>query len=325
MHLHKIILLTIATLTPGCNSLSGGACGDSSTKDADIEITEQVIQNAMEREMLSGRGEVTCELACQYAYQETDYSSYVESVDNCSFNLDPTPGAASEDVVGSVQCVVTTSVICEGRRPLGHVEARTNVWDSGAYFARCAHLEAASVVAFKQLATRLHRWGAPQALVHRCWEAAEDEVDHAQRIGALARSLGATVPEVEVTTCAPTILEVALDNAVEGCVLETWAALRAHWVAQHGKTAEIREIYAKIAEDETRHAQLAWDLHEWFLEQLAPLQRARVDTARRRALDNLPQLAHTQSQRVPAVLGLPASYAQIELAARFVHGLHAAA
>lgn len=321
MHIHKIILLAIATLTSGCGSITSGGCSDSeSTEEVDSELPEELVQNIIDYEMLADRWEITCEQACKYAYHETDFGSYITDANDCSFSLG-TEGTTPEEIVGSVQCTLTTIPTCEGRRPIGHIEARTNAWGSAAYFANCAHLEAASVIAFEQLATLLHRWGAPEELVNRCWQAAADEVDHARRITALANSLGATVPKVEVSACSPTLLEVAFDNAVEGCVLETWAALRAHWVAQHGKTPEIRELYAKIADDETRHAQLSWDLHEWLFEQLAPLERARVETARQRALDNLPQLAHKQSQHIPAVLGMPDSYAQIELAARFVHGL----
>lgn len=65
-----------------------------------------------------------------------------------------------------------------------------------------------------------------------------------------------------------TLLSIAIHNAVEGCVSETWAAMMAQIQAERAETPELRALFSTIARDEITHGQLAWDLHAWLLEQL---------------------------------------------------------
>jgi hypothetical protein len=196
------------------------------------------------------------------------------------------------------------------------VEARVVHVDAIARsFAEAAQLEAASVVAFEQLAEQLEGWGgAPVALVERCRSAAQDEVRHAEIMRGFARRHGAEVPPVlqVADASSSSLLEAALHNATEGCVSETWAALLAHHQAAHAEDPALRRAYATIAEDETRHAQLAWDLHAWFCSQLDAAGRAAVERARAEALSELWEMARAQADLAPAGLGLP----ERELAAR---------
>ena len=60
----------------------------------------------------------------------------------------------------------------------------------GDYFASCAHLEAASVVAFDVLADELAAYGAPYDLVASCRDAAIEEVAHAEAVGLPAEVAG---------------------------------------------------------------------------------------------------------------------------------------
>jgi hypothetical protein len=80
----------------------------------------------------------------------------------------------------------------------------------------------------------------------------------------------------------------------------------------HAHDADVRAAYTTIAVDETRHAQLAWDLHAWFLSRLGAEGRKAVLVAQRRAIANLPIAAHAHVQRLPSALGLP----DADLAAR---------
>jgi rubrerythrin len=116
------------------------------------------------------------------------------------------------------------------------------------------------------------------------------------------------------------MLEVALNNAVEGCVYETWAACLATHQAVTAPDAVLRRIFAKIARDEVRHAQLAWDLHEWFLTQLSPEEAQQVQAAQHQAMAAL-------AAEVPAgnhpELGFPTDKTAQDLKALFVQSLAA--
>jgi rubrerythrin len=186
---------------------------------------------------------------------------------------------------------------------------------TGTPLARClaafAALEEASVRAFDELAEQLESWGAPEQFITRCKAAAKDEVRHFELLSTLARDGGASLPESSYDEVSQTLFEVALHNAVEGCVGETWSAYLAHCWARRSESRDLRQVFAQIAEDETRHAQLSWDLHEWFVSKLSPARAKAVEDARRTALTELPELARRQVRGLPDPLGTPS----IELAA----------
>lgn len=191
-----------------------------------------------------------------------------------------------------------------GRRPLGLRATDGTMRDAGEWFARVAHLEAASVVAFEELAAALVLHGAPTSLVARCFEAADDERVHARMIAALARRGGARVAEVS-TDVAPTgLLALALHNAIEGGVHEAFAAILAAHQARHAPR-ELRGTFARIAEDECAHGQLSWDVHAWLVDRLGAADCARVELAWRDALERLPAIAAEQARATPLGLGWP--------------------
>ena len=47
---------------------------------------------------------------------------------------------------------------------------------------------------------------------------------------------------------------IAIENAVEGCVRESFGALLATWQAKTAGDARVRAAMKRIARDETRHA-----------------------------------------------------------------------
>lgn len=55
-------------------------------------------------------------------------------------------------------------------------------------------------------------------------------------------------------------------------------------LAQRASTAELREFYSSITDDEIRHAAFSLRLHAWLLSRLDREDRARVEGARRDAL-----------------------------------------
>jgi len=154
--------------------------------------------------------------------------------------------------------------------------------------ARMAWLEAASVHAFRRLARELAAHGAPRELVVAARACARDEIRHARAMSKLATSRGATVPPVSAPPAPLRDLEsIARENAVEGCVGETFGALQAEWRAAHESDVEVAEAMRAIAPDELRHAALGWTIAAWIDGKLDDAARARVAAARTEAARTL--------------------------------------
>jgi hypothetical protein len=66
---------------------------------------------------------------------------------------------------------------------------------------------------------------------------------------------------------------------------ETLGALEAREAALHAKHPSLRRVLDRIADDETRHAALAFRFVAWALEQAGPALRARLLDAFARARD----------------------------------------
>jgi hypothetical protein len=222
----------------------------------------------------------------------------------------------------AVECVVPNDCGA-GRRPRALRGPRLSAGSpTQAWLAQAAHLEAASVHAFEQLASELVTHGAPLRLVARARRAARDEVRHARVLGRRARAAGAAVPRVELrrTERARSLVELAVHNAVEGCVGEAFAALVALHQAEHAATPELRRCFVRIARDETAHAALALAIDRWTSNHLSPSDRARVARAKARAAARLVRSygAHASARHA---LGLPSAEAARALATRLGEAL----
>lgn len=203
-----------------------------------------------------------------------------------------TEGAYTPGPGGAIGVVCADCLGGGGRRPRGLQPARmlAATTPSGAYFAKMAHEEAASVHAFQRMKQELLRFGAPASLVRAAERAAREEIRHASTMQRLARRCGARCPPVRVRHPRVRSLEaMAIENAVEGCINETFGALLMTWQAQHAPTAELRKTFSKIAEDETGHAALSGELAAWSEAQLGDRARARVARARAQAVRTLLQ------------------------------------
>jgi hypothetical protein len=177
-----------------------------------------------------------------------------------------------------------------GRRPPGLTSVGTSdcAGALGRFFAEAAHLEAASVPAFERLSVELGFHGAPESLRQAMLSAALEEIEHTRITSSLARAFGAApvMPEVE-SKPVRSLLELAVDNAVEGCVRETFGAMVAQHQALHAGNSSVREAMVGIARDEARHAELSWALSEWLEGQLDEASRLTVRQSRERALAQL--------------------------------------
>jgi hypothetical protein len=206
---------------------------------------------------------------------------------------------------------------CAGRRPEGlrsqHIG--TSASALGEHFARMAHLEEASIAAFEVLAVELARHGAPAELVAWARRAAADEVRHTATTRELAQRFGVSATAAEVTPLPLRSLEaIAIDNACEGCVRECFGAALGCYQAQSSSDPDIAAAMAEIAEDETRHAALAFAIDAWVQPRLDDRGRTRVAAARAYAVSALRgELACVPDAVTRAALGLPDALAAIRL------------
>jgi len=186
------------------------------------------------------------------------------------------------------QTMLPRSNCAVGRRPpnlLAHRGAATNSAGLARYFAGAARLEAASVDAFEQLAEELRVFGAPRALREAARRAAEEEVRHARITSALAERFGAR-PEPQRLSRRKLRgrAEVALDNALEGCVSETYSAYLNTAQARLAARDAMGAGLGQIARDETRHAAFSWQLAAWLEPGLDVQARRRIGARRMGAL-----------------------------------------
>jgi len=184
-----------------------------------------------------------------------------------------------------VVTTIGTAMPCVGRRPEGLREPKASRANPlGDYYASIAYLEAAAVLAFEVMESELARFGAPAHLRAGVRRARCDEQRHAKQMADFAKRWDGSVPPAEVTApIARSVLDAALENAVEGCVREAWGALSAHYQAATARDPEARRLWRGIAADESEHAELSLAVHEWYLSQLAPDERALVESAIQRA------------------------------------------
>lgn len=238
--------------------------------------------------------EADCERIC---YAAIPYQYRIVRLDECRLE----PVEADADAV-HVVCSGLYRWLQDGRRPwapLAGDRQRGPDHRLGALLAEFAYLEAASIFAFHELATQLEHFGAPSELIARCRAAAEDERRHANVLGTLA-GVSPIEPRVQARR-QPNLFEFARHNAVEGCVLESFAALLACVRAESAADPAIRAAYREIADDELRHGQLAWDIHAWVCTRLDPAAYQEVLAERARALAELPERAEALAGLPPAV------------------------
>jgi hypothetical protein len=194
-----------------------------------------------------------------------------------------------------------------GRRPSGQVSCTQPVADPVSHWiATMTTLEASAVYAFVQLARDLLAHGAPRSLAQRCLVAADDEVRHTATMRDLARSRGIDPMLPQWTPEeSGSLLDLAVQNACEGCVRETYGAALAMWQSQHCSDPDLAAALEEIARDEMRHAQLSADIDRWFRETLSPSELRIVARARRIAIEEL--LAATSESKRDLRLGVPSS------------------
>lgn len=141
---------------------------------------------------------------------------------------------------------------------------------AAAHWLENALMEHASIASFARFALDLLALGAPAELVAGAHRAALDEVRHARRSFAIAASLGAAavgpgpLPEA-LRPLAPSSPDSLLrDTFRDGCIGEAAAALVLSAAARRSERRFSRAL-AVMAEEEARHAELAWRTVCWLV------------------------------------------------------------
>ncbi len=282
-----------AFVLSGCGFDSTAGCDGQPEITHDVTVTEAELQAVMD-----AQGMISNEDCRRLCGDEVIYA--------CGPRVDVDAGPNRVLI-----CTVQPAIYCEGRR---HAVNRGRASgfgprDSAAWLARAARAEASSVPAFLALRSELSALGAPAELLQRTLRAAAEEVRHARALGALARDRGGRAHPPSHASRPPrrSVLQMARENAVEGCVRETFAALVAARQGSSARDPRVRSAFERIASDELRHAELAWDIHGFLCSKLSPRARLSVRRALQTAAEQLIESVGEEavSARARAELGLP--------------------
>ncbi len=153
----------------------------------------------------------------------------------------------------------------DDRKPGGERELAALHWQ------RAAQHECESVPAFLRLAEELLFHDAPDELVERALDAAEDEICHAVLSGLLAQALSpeARLPSMplpeprRLVRGESGLRQLATESLVDGLIGEGMAAERARLGSLQAKVPSFARAQRRIALDESRHAALGGAIARW--------------------------------------------------------------
>lgn len=191
--------------------------------------------------------------------------------------------------------------------PLSALTEEDRAW-LGSRWLEDARMEHASVASFARAALELMVHAAPLALIEDYQRAALDEVEHAQRCFSVASAYLGAPRSAGSLPHAPPARRQGLDALArevfsEACEGETTASLMATRAASACQLNVIRETLLKIAEDEARHAALAWRTLAWAIQaggEAVKTALREVAAREEQALDLLPPaptLSRSRSER----------------------------
>jgi hypothetical protein len=189
-------------------------------------------------------------------------------------------------------------------------------------WARDGLAEHASIPSFGRFAFELLAVGAPADLVAEAHRAALDEVRHARLcLGLASAYAGAPVEpgpfpfggSVEVDA---DLARMAARVAREGCIDETSAALQVAEQLSAAQDPAVRAALAILAEDEARHAELAWRTVAWALRVGGAPVRAAVAEVFAGLTDDLPP---TRNERENPALAAHGRLSPARLEAVAIH------
>lgn len=138
-----------------------------------------------------------------------------------------------------------------------------------------AALEHASVASFARFALELLALGAPSELVADAHRAALDEVEHASLAYGLAAAYGAAELgpgplDLGGMELRADLAAVAASAVTEGCIGETFAAVGALQAYAECTDPAVAAVLRRVADDELRHAELAFRFVAWAVRSGGP-------------------------------------------------------
>lgn len=144
--------------------------------------------------------------------------------------------------------------------------------DVAAAWLSAAMAEHASVAAFARFTLELIELGAPLSLVAAATRAQQDEIRHTELALQVASGLTGQAYEPSPLSTAGALERrdlrtVTMDVVREGCINETLSALEAMQARDAASDPAARRALTEIADDEARHAELAWAFVRWALGQ----------------------------------------------------------
>lgn len=138
----------------------------------------------------------------------------------------------------------------------------------GEQWAESGLYEHASIASFARFTLELLRFGAPPELVRDAQRAQSDELRHAEVCFAFACAYGHEVgpgPLAMDGELHNELARFAAATAAEGCVGETLSALVIAEQLARATDPAVCAALTAIADDEARHAELAWRTVKWAL------------------------------------------------------------
>jgi hypothetical protein len=213
----------------------------------------------------------------------------------CCYRLcEASPGCGRPFLVNGVSCtaaIVERTDWADGALADAPASSEDRERLAGAW-ARDAAMEHASIAAFARFTLELLAHGAPADMVAASQDAGADETRHASACFGIAsrlagRALGPgrlVVGVIEERSLA----DVVASTVIEGCIGETLSALVAEARLQHAVDAKARAALSMIAEDEARHAELAWRFVGWAIQTGGPAVREAAAKALREIARAMP-------------------------------------
>ena len=194
------------------------------------------------------------------------------------------------------------------------------------YWQDSSLLEHASIAAFSRFVLDLMSLGAPARLVEDATTAMLDESAHARACFSLASTFagqprGPSRLDVTGSLDQRDLRDIVVTAVLEGCIGETVAALEAAEALEHASDPAVRWALTRIAEDELRHAALAYRFVHWAVAAHGPALAREVQATfdavlqAQQALPDGPETASVPSH------GLLSAAHRWELRARVLHEL----
>lgn len=146
--------------------------------------------------------------------------------------------------------------------------------------------EHASIASFARFILELMAVGAPADLIADAQQALADEIRHAKRCFSLASAYAGepvgpgSLAITDGLSERHDLSAIAVATAVEGCINETLATIAAHEAAAVATDPAAKATLQAIADDESRHAALAWRFVAWACERDGATRQAVAEAFR---------------------------------------------